>query len=93
VSLSYSSLTVQCGLKPHSMPPPTNQPLLVPDPFQTVPGRFKVALRRQKSRKHLIFEPLGRCNIQQRRFLRHAQPEFPAGFFLLVPHTRKEREI
>ena len=71
MSVSYSSLTVQCGLKPHSMPPPAT-----PKISQT-----------------LIFEPLGRCNIQQRRFLRHAQPEFPAGFFLLVPHTRKEREI
>src|SRR5262249_58032527 len=40
----YSSLTVQCDLKPNSRPAPTSQPELVFDPFQPTPGKFKIAL-------------------------------------------------
>src|SRR5215813_11118715 len=41
---SYSSLTVQCGLKPYSRPAPTSQPSFVLDPFQVWPKAFTSAV-------------------------------------------------
>src|SRR5215471_12673972 len=41
---SYSSLTVQCDLKPYSAPTPASHPGLVADPIQVTPGKFNVAL-------------------------------------------------
>src|SRR5262245_1114814 len=41
---SYSSLSVQCDLKPYSRPAPTSQPELVFEPLQLTPGKFNIAL-------------------------------------------------
>src|SRR6185312_4410960 len=76
---SYSSLTVQCDLKPYSRPAPTSQPELVFDPLQLTPGKSKLALLWTQP-------PPAFAYISQRSSTRPTRPAtVPIQFWLTEP--------
>ena len=97
VSVSYSSLAAQCGLKSYSIPPPTNQPLLSSGPVPNCAREVQSSVATPKISQTLIFGPLGRCNTPAapprsvRRRPPQVQPKLQTPTASLLERLRAQR--